>query len=298
MKYFIVNNGKQEGPFTIYELKDRQITSDTLVWAEGMKEWTPAWEVKELRDLLYGTRAATTSDGTTPPPPPEQAVPQTAPQTPQQPENASEPPRKKSHTGRKIATAFCIFLLFAVLLLAFTRPDRREHEDAIKRNLWAALDKVHDNGTEGDIFDIGFGMVRKMLGQHIIDGALDNLLTYHNYLLFSTTTAEFGGQTHTVSYGVLGKVFTADDEDILKALKKAGFTSRQEQTTVAPVPDDMAPQAEDTTANADMGNAVKDHIVNSVGKIVKEQVTANTDSTTGKGVGKIIDDVVDLIKGK
>jgi hypothetical protein len=53
MKYFIVENNKQSGPFSIYELKDKGITSETLVWAEGMTDWTPAWKVDELRAFLF-----------------------------------------------------------------------------------------------------------------------------------------------------------------------------------------------------------------------------------------------------
>ena len=66
MKYFIVENNKQSGPFSIYELKDKGITSETLVWAEGMTDWTPAWKVDELRAFLFNTK-----DASTPPPLPE-----------------------------------------------------------------------------------------------------------------------------------------------------------------------------------------------------------------------------------
>ena len=41
MKYFIIENGEQAGPFSIYEMADRGLNSDTLVWAEGMDNWTP-----------------------------------------------------------------------------------------------------------------------------------------------------------------------------------------------------------------------------------------------------------------
>ena len=66
MKYFIVENNKQAGPFSIYELKDKGIGSETLVWAEGMTDWMPAWKVEELRNFLFNTK-----DTSTPPPLPE-----------------------------------------------------------------------------------------------------------------------------------------------------------------------------------------------------------------------------------
>ena len=44
MTYFIIINNQQTGPYTLEELFDRHITSDTLVWTEGMTNWTPAWQ--------------------------------------------------------------------------------------------------------------------------------------------------------------------------------------------------------------------------------------------------------------
>ena len=63
MNYFIVDNGQQAGPYTIDELVKRGLNSDTLVWAEGMTDWTPAWQVEELKNYLYAQQ--------TPPPPPD-----------------------------------------------------------------------------------------------------------------------------------------------------------------------------------------------------------------------------------
>ena len=52
MEYFIVENGKQAGPFTIAQLAERHIKSETLVWKEGMTDWTPAWKIAELKYIL------------------------------------------------------------------------------------------------------------------------------------------------------------------------------------------------------------------------------------------------------
>ena len=52
MKYFIIDNNEQRGPFTIDELYHLHITSETLVWNETMTDWTPAWKVQELKYIL------------------------------------------------------------------------------------------------------------------------------------------------------------------------------------------------------------------------------------------------------
>jgi membrane protease subunit (stomatin/prohibitin family) len=57
--FFIVLNGAQAGPFDITALaaiaKDHSLTRETLVWRQGMTEWTPAGTVSELHALFVGT---------------------------------------------------------------------------------------------------------------------------------------------------------------------------------------------------------------------------------------------------
>lgn len=55
MNYFIIVNDTQQGPYTIEELRQRHIDASTLVWAEGMAQWTPAWQVEELKTLFNAT---------------------------------------------------------------------------------------------------------------------------------------------------------------------------------------------------------------------------------------------------
>ena len=57
MKYYIVINGEQKGPFSVDELRLKGITSETRVWKEGYAGWVRAGSVPELAGLF-----------TTPPP--------------------------------------------------------------------------------------------------------------------------------------------------------------------------------------------------------------------------------------
>lgn len=49
--YFYVKNGVSEGPFSAEELI-KLITPDTLIWTEGMTEWTPAGEVALIGEMF------------------------------------------------------------------------------------------------------------------------------------------------------------------------------------------------------------------------------------------------------
>ena len=54
MKYYLANDGQKEGPFTPEELASRGITPSSLVWCEGMTEWTQAGQVPELNAYVLG----------------------------------------------------------------------------------------------------------------------------------------------------------------------------------------------------------------------------------------------------
>ena len=69
MQYFIIENGAQAGPFSPEELVNtKNISAETLVWTEGLKDWTPAWQIEEIRQALEN-RINTQQ---TPPPVPEE----------------------------------------------------------------------------------------------------------------------------------------------------------------------------------------------------------------------------------
>ena len=47
MEFFIIDhNGQQAGPFSLDQLVQKGISPETLVWKQGMADWTPAWKVR------------------------------------------------------------------------------------------------------------------------------------------------------------------------------------------------------------------------------------------------------------
>ena len=54
--YYIVLNGKQDGPFTVIQLKefvkDNKINKTTLIWKDGFKEWSEINNISELKILF------------------------------------------------------------------------------------------------------------------------------------------------------------------------------------------------------------------------------------------------------
>jgi hypothetical protein len=56
MSYFVAVNGQQTGPFDINTLKQMaaqgQISKETLVWKQGMSQWSAAVEQADLTTLF------------------------------------------------------------------------------------------------------------------------------------------------------------------------------------------------------------------------------------------------------
>ena len=47
-KYWIIKGTRQEGPFTLEQLKQMALPADIPVWREGLSDWTHAYDVPEI----------------------------------------------------------------------------------------------------------------------------------------------------------------------------------------------------------------------------------------------------------
>ena len=53
MEYFIVVGNSHDGPFTIEQFKEMNLSPDTYVWRKGLEKWTLAKELPELATSLW-----------------------------------------------------------------------------------------------------------------------------------------------------------------------------------------------------------------------------------------------------
>jgi uncharacterized membrane protein YhaH (DUF805 family) len=51
-KYFYSNDNKKNGPYSFEELKNENIKKETLIWFEGLDDWTKAEYVLEIKEIL------------------------------------------------------------------------------------------------------------------------------------------------------------------------------------------------------------------------------------------------------
>lgn len=278
MKYFILDsNSQQQGPFTIYELKDRGINEQTLVWAEGMENWQPAWQVEEIKRLLFDQPAGT-------PPPPPHSTDSFSQTTPRQP---MSPQPQQSH---RALIAGIIIAVVVLVVLAITNPDRRQHTDAIAR----AFTEAFDNEMEkSGISDSALGEIGNMIADRMTASMVDQLLDYHNYIIFSKSTITIVGKSYTVSWGLLGRVFTVSNDRLSQKLeKRLHLPTIDRESTV--VKETTAPDGTTSIDSTTVSRKGAEKIVDGVSDIVKDQVEQSTDSATSSTINKLIDDVKSL----
>ena len=60
-KYFYSDGTSKFGPFSIEELREKNITEETLIWFQGLSEWLPARHFSELSDILASSPPPITS---------------------------------------------------------------------------------------------------------------------------------------------------------------------------------------------------------------------------------------------
>lgn len=140
-KYYIFQNNQQKGPFSTEELRNMNISPDTLVWAEGMADWTQASQVNELSALF---RMA-------PPPQPQSSGNTYQSQRDYSPRQNYQQPKKKSG-GKVVGIIVSIIALIIVglLVLYMTSPGEPKWHEYISTeggfaiNMPASVDKQNE----------------------------------------------------------------------------------------------------------------------------------------------------------
>ncbi len=291
MEYFIIDkNGQQAGPFSLAQLIQQGITPDTLVWKQGMKDWTPAWQVEDLKGNIPPTYQpnAQTTEGQ------PYAGQQFTGQQPtgQQPYASQEPPRKSNKLWWKILLGVIVLIL---LVLTFTNPSEETHRKTVRTEVGEAIEKATAT-TDNNFFTQGIRAVAKMMAGNFLDAAFDELFEYHNYVLFSKGTVNLNGKEHPVSFGILGKVYTMNSDDMINALEKEdnlkimesqSSTSSDEPSSDETTTDESSDnQSDGSSTNGmqqrleDKANQTIDRISDKVSKKIEEKINEKLDEAT------------------
>ena len=332
MEYFIIeNNGQQAGPFSLEQLVQKAITPETLVWAQGMKDWTPAWKIAELKTVLETVEAIkanaankedaeeTSADANNGPEPTNfQAANQQSFQQAQQEAYQQgfqhgaamnqgyrqEPEKKKSSKTLWKIILGLIVLLF--LVFAITNPGPDAHKEKVKTEAAKAIDKATET-SDNNFFTQSIRSIAKMMAGSAIDEVMNQLFEYHNYIVCSKGTVEFNGKQHTVSFGILGSVYTMNADDMVKALEGADNLQIEETTSSSidetPSVSDNNDGSEEDGLGAsvqkkleDKANQAMDQAADKVSKKLEEKINQKLDEATDSStVEKILDKILEFL---
>ena len=296
MRYFIMNEGAQQGPYSIYDLKDLSLDANAFVREEGSNEWMRAKEVDELRRFLGFS-------GDEPLPPQVQSVEAV-------PVKVSKP--KKSRTG---CIVFLLLFIIVTGAMVVTNPSKERHTEVISERMGDIIETTLQPTQQQPSANLGEALIRggidilkDIFGSKTTQDAIGTLLDYHNYFLFSTTSIQLMEKQQTLSIGAFGRIFTVNEDNIRRfsennavekddshvALEPRNDVDNNDVTPEEPVEESVQP-SEGTKKN-DIVNDIEQEIIRSIGNIAKRQVEQRTDSTTGSALGKVIDGVTDILK--
>lgn len=359
MEFFIIDhNGQQAGPFSFDQLVQKGISPETLVWKQGMADWTPAWKVEDLRAVLEAVEANQNNQSNRNAQKQEgvlqdfqqqganqqqsfqqganqQQAQQEAYQKAQQQDyqkaqqeayqqgfqqgaamhsNFQQQPKKnkkKSHFAIKMVIGLIIFIL---AIFAVTNPSADAHKEKVRTEASKAVEKAVGS-TDNNFFSQALRSVAKMMTGSMMDEAMNQLFEYHNYIVCSTGSVEFNGKPHTVSFGILGNVYTMNADDMVKALESADnlHIEESESNVSSDTPNmdgsDSEANVNEDQAESDEGslstrmqkkleekaNQAFDKAADKVSKKVEEKINQKLEETTdSSSIEKVIDKILEL----
>lgn len=313
MEFFIIDhNGQQAGPFSFDQLVQKGISPETLVWKQGMADWTPAWKAEDLKAVLEAIRAnqqqAHQQDYQKAQ---QEAYQQGFQQGAAMNSNFQQPKKKTSHFAMKMVIGLIIFIL---ALFAVTNPSADAHKEKVRTEASKAVEKAVGS-TDNNFFSQALRSVAKMMAGSMMDEAMNQLFEYHNYIVCSTGSVEFNGKPHTVSFGILGNVYTMNADDMVKALESADnlHIEESESNVSSDNPNmdgsDSEANVNEDQADSDEGsfstkmqkkleekaNQAFDKAADKVSRKVEEKINQKLDETTdSSSIEKIIDKILEL----
>lgn len=340
MEFFIIDrNGQQAGPFSFDQLVQKGISPETLVWKQGMADWTPAWKVEDLKAVLEAVEANQSNQNAQKQEGVQQGFLQQGANQQQAQQKAhqqdyqkaqqeayqqgfqqgaamnsnfqQQPKKKTSHFAIKMVIGLIIFIL---AIFAVTNPSADAHKEKVRTEASKAVEKAVES-TDNNFFSQALRSVAKMMAGSMMDEAMNQLFEYHNYIVCSTGSVEFNGKPHTVSFGILGNVYTMNADDMVKALESADnlHIEESESNVSSDTPNmdgsDSEANVNEDQADSDEGslstrmqkkleekaNQAFDKAADKVSKKVEEKINQKLEETTdSSSIEKIIDKILEL----
>lgn len=126
---------------------------------------------------------------------------------------------RKKRTDMKRNIIIGTLTAAVVLTLAFTCPGKKAHQAAIRDLITETLDEEPPEIIPQELLPV-WNVLGSLAAGQLIDVLLDSQLEVRNYAIFSIGRIQLPDEKKTVSFGILGKIYTFDKEDIQKSWRK------------------------------------------------------------------------------
>ena len=217
------------------------------------------------------------------------------------------PKKRKSHMAIKLIIGLIVVIIAAV---AVSNPGADAHMEKGRTEVGKAIEKATST-SDNNFFSQALRSVAKMMAGSVMDEAMNQLFEYHNYIVCSKGTVEFNGKQHTVSFGILGTVYTMNADDMVKALEGADNLQLEEMNSSSSDDtssiDEATSSSDDTSADEGFGakvqkrledkaNQAMDKAADKVVKKIEEKINQKLDEATDSSkVEKLIDKILEFL---
>ncbi len=176
-EYYVVINDEQQGPFSIDELAQMELSPNTEVWAEGMENWDKACNLPQLNEIFATEDKEYLENNDT-----------------EDGESLDDSSGKYRKISKKTILAISGVVLLLIVMM-ITNPSKHDHAEKVVRNCYTIM--FQDDDYDSALFKGFYGK------------GWDYLLDRSNFLIFSICKHKINNEA--VSFGILGMVFTFDD---------------------------------------------------------------------------------------
>ena len=204
--------------------------------------------------------------------------------------------------------------VFIIAVFAVSNPGADAHKEKVRTEVGKAIEKATST-SDNNFFTQALRSVAKMMAGSVMDEAMNQLFEYHNYIVCSKGTVEFNGKQHTVSFGILGTVYTMNADDMVKALEGAdnlqleemNSSSSDDTSSIDGTNDESTSSSNDTSDDEGFGakvqkrledkaNQAMDKAAEKVGKKIEEKINQKLDEATDSSkVEKLIDKILEFL---
>lgn len=185
----------------------------------------------------------------------------------------------KDNIMKKFSSWLIVILILVVIgaTMTMTCPDTQAHKDKLSQMVSTSVKETLSsevNNTNTDILTQGLQMVGGIVLNKVVDGVIDNMLHVDNHVVCSIGKVEYSGEEHIVSVGLLGHIFTVNQDKLNEATKK--YYQKLQQETIGNVGDKVREAIEP------YANKVVEGIVNGIGDVIRDALSDEEPAEDGQ----------------